>query len=112
MAPPAPSRLTESAAKARRTEIHERVVTSRPRPAVFNAIRIDHGVLAPNARLRAMVVPHDPEQAPGKSELTAIEPGCVHGRPARISWARLLKLVFQIDLEHCPNVRIQGVAKR
>ena len=25
------------------------------------------------------------------------------GRPARISWARLLKGVFEIDLEHCPN---------
>jgi len=46
-----------------------------------------------------MVVPHDP----GKSELTAIEPGCAHGRPARISWARPLKRVFEIDIEHCPN---------
>jgi len=27
----------------------------------------------------------------------------VHGRPARISWARLLKRVFEIDLERCPN---------
>ena len=62
-----------------------------------------HGVLAPHAKLRAMVVPHGPEEATGKSELMAIEPGCAHGRPARISWARLLKRVFQIDLEHCPN---------
>jgi len=60
-------------------------------------------VLAPNAKLRAMVVPHGPEEAIGKSELPATEPGCAHGRPARISWARLLKRVFQIDLEHCPN---------
>jgi hypothetical protein len=50
-----------------------------------------------------MVVPHGPEQATGKSELTATEPGCAHGRLARISWARLLKRVFEIDLEHCPN---------
>ena len=62
-----------------------------------------HGVLAPNAMLRAMVVPHGPEQATGKSELTATEPGCAHGRPARISWTRLLKRVFEIDMEHCPN---------
>ena len=60
-------------------------------------------VLGPNAKLRAKVVPHGPEQVTGKSELTATEPGCAHGRPARISWARLLKRVFQIDLEHCPN---------
>ena len=50
-----------------------------------------------------MVVPHGPEQATGKSEQTATEPGCAHFRPVRISWARLLKRVFQIDLEHCPN---------
>ena len=25
------------------------------------------------------------------------------GRPARLSWARLLKRVFDIDIEHCPN---------
>jgi len=62
-----------------------------------------HGVLVPNAKLRAMVVPHGPEQATGESELTATESGCTHGRPARISLARLQKRVFQIDIEHCPN---------
>ena len=72
-----------------------------PRPRL-HLIRF-HGVLAPNAKLRAMVVPHGPEQATGKSELTATEPGCTHRRPARISWARLLKRVFEIDIEHCPN---------
>jgi hypothetical protein len=25
------------------------------------------------------------------------------GRPGRISWARLLKRVFDIDMQHCPN---------
>jgi len=24
-------------------------------------------------------------------------------RPVRLSWARLLKRMFEIDLEHCPN---------
>ena len=57
-------------------------------------------MLAPNAKLRALVVPQAPEQATtGKSEQTATEPG----RSARIGWARLLKRVFEIDLEHCPN---------
>ena len=27
----------------------------------------------------------------------------MHGRQPRISWARLLKRVFEIDLQHCPN---------
>jgi hypothetical protein len=28
---------------------------------------------------------------------------CGTREPARLSWARLLKLVFDIDVEHCPN---------
>ena len=72
-----------------------------PRPRL-HLIRC-HGVLAPNAKLRAMVVPQAPEAATGTSDLAATESGCTHSRPARISWARLLKRVFEIDLEHCPN---------
>jgi|ERR1019366_6491359 hypothetical protein len=28
---------------------------------------------------------------------------CAHYKPVRLSWARLLKRVFEIDLKHCPN---------
>jgi hypothetical protein len=54
-------------------------------------------VLAPNAKLRREIVPSPPEQA------TA--PACdqAQGAPTRLSWARLLKRVFDIDIEHCPN---------
>ena len=82
-------------------ELMQRLAALVPRPRP-HLIRVD-GVLVPNAKLRALVVPQAPEEATGKSELTATEPGCAHGRPARISWARLLKRVFEIDLEHCPN---------
>ena len=44
-----------------------------------------------------------PAEDAGVSELAAAEPGCAHRRPTRMSWARLLKRVFEIDLEHCPN---------
>jgi hypothetical protein len=50
-------------------------------------------VLAPHARLRAAVVPGNPG-GPADEHLQA---------PARMSWARLLKRVFDIDIEHCPN---------
>ena len=64
-------------------------------------------MLAPSftneAKLRALVVPGGPEEGAGESDQTATESDCAHGRPARISWARLLKRVFEIDLEHCPN---------
>ena len=31
------------------------------------------------------------------------EAGCTHHRPVRLSWAKLLKRVFDIDMGHCPN---------
>jgi len=72
-----------------------------PRPRL-HLIRF-HGVLAPNAKLRALMVPRAPEDATGESEVPATESGCTYSRPARISWARLLKRVFGIDLKHCPS---------
>ena len=62
-----------------------------------------HGVLVPSAKLRALAVPYDPAPATGESEVPVIEPGCTHGLSARVGWARLLKRVFEIDLERCPN---------
>ena len=82
-------------------EFMQRLAALVPRPRL-HLIRF-HGVLAPHAKLRALVVPNGPEQATGKSELTATEPGCAHSRPARIRWARLLKRVSQLDIEHWPN---------
>ncbi len=64
-----------------------------PRPRL-QLIRF-HGVLAPNARLRAAIVPGPPESEPADED--------AHGAPARMNWARLLKRVFGIDLEHCPQ---------
>ncbi len=86
-------------------EFMQRLAALVPRPRL-HLIRF-HGVLALyfpiSAKLRALVVPAGPEEATGESEHIATESGCAHGRPARISWARLLKRVFEIDMEHCPN---------
>jgi len=65
----------------------------RPRP---HLIRF-HGVLAPNAGLRAAIVSGP---APKVSVPADKHP---HGGPARMGWARLLKRVFDLDLEHCPQ---------
>jgi len=63
-----------------------------------------HGVLATNAKLRALVIPAGPDhEAEAASACTSPEPGCAHRRAARLSWARLLKRVFALDLEHCPH---------
>ena len=78
-------------------EFMQRLAALVPRPRL-HLIRF-HGVLAPNAKLRSEIIPSPVEQA--------TEPACDHahaqGAPARMSWARLLKRVFDIDIEHCPN---------
>jgi hypothetical protein len=52
------------------------------------------------------VVPQGPQVQEPASEAAA-PAGCevetVQARPNRISWARLLKRVFDIDMQHCPN---------
>ncbi|MFM7531966.1 MAG: transposase [Rubrivivax sp.] len=56
-----------------------------------------HGVLAPNAKWRGAVVPDvvQPASEPAR------EHGHTHGQAARMSWARLLARVFDIDVERC-----------
>ncbi len=60
-------------------------------------------MLAPNAKLRAQVAPQGPDEAAEASQPAACETNCTHHRPVRLSWARLHKRVFDLDLEHCPN---------
>jgi hypothetical protein len=83
----------------------QRLAALVPRPRL-HLIRF-HGVLAPNAKLRPLVVPQGPPaQAQAAAEATAAaecEVETVQARPHRISWARLLKRVFDIDMPYCPN---------
>jgi hypothetical protein len=69
-------------------EFMQRLAALVPRPRL-HLIRF-HGVLAPNAKLRSQVVP-----APAQAT-TAGEGDCTHAHsaPVRMSWARLLKRVF------------------
>ncbi len=60
-------------------------------------------MLAPNAKLRAMVVPQEPEPAAQAAQPAQCEANCAHHRPVRLGWAKLLKRVFDLDLEHCLN---------
>ena len=82
-------------------EFMQRLAALVPRPRL-HLIRF-HCVLAPNAKLRALVVPQGPEPAAPATPPAACEASCAHHRPVRLSWAKLLKRVFEIDLEHCPN---------
>ena len=68
-----------------------------PRPRL-HLIRF-HGVLAPNAKLRRQIVPAPAERAAAPPT----DHASAQGDTPRMSWARLLKRVFDIDVEHCPN---------
>jgi len=78
-------------------EFMERLAALVPRPRL-HLIRF-HGVLAPNAKLRSQIVPAPPEPATE----TSSEEAQGQGKTPRVSWARLLKRVFDLDVEHCPN---------
>ena len=82
-------------------EFMQRLAALVPRPRL-HLIRF-HGVLAPNAKLRELVVPQGSEPAAPTTPRGECEANCAHHRPVRLSWAKLLKRVFEIDMEHCPN---------
>ncbi|MGH8700940.1 MAG: transposase [Burkholderiales bacterium] len=82
-------------------EFMQRLAALVPRPRL-HLIRF-HGVLAPNAKLRAQVIPAGSDKPDSATACKSTEPCCAHRQPSRMSWARLLKRVFEIDLEHCPN---------
>ena len=83
----------------------QRLAAWVPRPRL-HLIRF-HGVLAPNAKLRALVVPlvvpQEPEPAAQEAKAAECKAHCAHYRPVWLSRAWLLKRVFDLDLERCPN---------
>ena len=65
-----------------------------------------HGVLAPNAKLRALVVPQGSEPAACAAPVAQsaeCEASSAYYHPVWPSWAKLLERVFDFDLAHCPN---------
>jgi len=76
-------------------EFMQRLAALVPRPRL-NLTRF-HGVLAPNAKLRREIIPTPVEQETEPST----DDAHAQGAPVRLSWARLLKRVF--DIEHCSN---------
>jgi len=90
-------------------EFMQRLATLVPRPRL-NLIRFAsfrfakylltpfHGVLAPNAKLRSKIIPGEQ-----KSKSSDADDESQISSPKRIGWARLLKRVFDIDMEYCPN---------
>jgi len=80
-------------------ELIEKLVALVPRPRV-HLVRY-HGVLAPHSKWRKEVVPTPPKTSSEIDDLKEA-PG---SRAKRISWARLLKRVFDIDVTSCFSCR-------
>ncbi len=80
-------------------EFLQRLAALVPRPRL-HLIRF-HGVLAPHAKLRAQIVPSAPVNVPEPCDHHA--QAAPASTPARMSWACLLKRVFDIDIEQCPR---------
>lgn len=83
------------------THLRRRLAALVRRPRL-HLIRF-RGVLAPNAKLRALVVPQGSELLAQEAKPAKCEAACAHHRPARLSWAKLLRRVLDLDLRHCPN---------
>ena len=58
---------------------------------------------ASSAKLRAQGVPQGPDEGAEAQKPAECEANCAHHRPVRLTGARLLKRVFELDREHCPN---------
>ncbi|MCA1852327.1 MAG: transposase, partial [Beggiatoa sp.] len=99
-------------------ELMQRLAALVPRPRL-HLIRF-HGVLAPHAKLRPEIIPSSGHQSPFSRGGHIPVPGFpsvpvntntpadhAEAPPAaasvRLSWARLLKRVFEIDIQQCPQ---------
>ena len=80
-------------------EFMQRLIALVFRPRL-NLIRF-HSILAPNAELRSEIIP---DSKKNKSNVSDRNDDVPHSSASvRISWARLLKRMFDIDIEQCPH---------
>jgi hypothetical protein len=82
-------------------ELMERLAALVPRPRIH--LTRFHGVLGPHYKYRKQIVPRKKEEP---SLVAVATDGGMDKTPAaakRMSWARLLKRVFNIDIEVCPK---------
>jgi hypothetical protein len=82
-------------------EFMQRLAALVPRPRL-HLIRF-HGVLAPNAKLRPAIIPSASTDANANAAAPDQSETLHPFHLGRMSWARLLKRVFDIDIEKCSN---------
>jgi hypothetical protein len=86
-------------------EFIEKLVALIPPPRIH--LTRFHGVLGPNHRLRAKIVPLKPKEAEPTPDTTQEGQGSAPSPSKRdsrrLSWSELLKRVFQLELTVCPD---------
>lgn len=82
------------------TEFIEKLVAIIPQPRIHQT-RF-HGVLAPHAEVRKLIVPAPAAVPPRAAGVGATAESVKNAKPQRLRWAELLSRVFGIDLKHCP----------
>ncbi len=97
-----------TAIKITQMEMMEKLAALVPRPRVH--LTRYHGVLAPHYKFRKQIVPQK-KQEPTLTLVNDTDSDAKRqkSKTNRISWARLLKRVFNIDVEVCP--KCQGKIK-
>jgi hypothetical protein len=82
-------------------ELMEKLAALVPRPRIH--LTRYHGVLGPHDKHRKLVIPKMPTPAPSIAMAEGAASDKSTREPKRISWARLLKRVFNIDVSICPK---------
>ena len=82
-------------------ELMEKLASLVPRPKVH--LTRFHGVFAPHYKHRKMIVPAkaEPPKLAVVPDQTPMDKLAEQKKKTRISWARLLKRIFGIDVEKC-----------
>jgi len=80
-------------------ELLEKLSALVPKPRA-NLTRY-HGVLAPNAKNRSLIVPKKSEPEDTEKDSSKVKELTSSSKQNKLSWAKLLKRVFNIDVEHC-----------
>lgn len=81
-------------------EFIEKLVAIIPQPRIH--MTRFHGILAPHAALRSLIVPKSQASIPAAALTEKKEP-VVKPRAHRLGWAELLKRIFAVDLNKCPS---------
>lgn len=82
-------------------EFMEKLAALVPKPRVH--LTRFHGILAPHAKIRSLIVPKKEEPVAEKTQAAPPGDNTPSKKKQRMGWAELLSRVFAIDMKNCPS---------